>query len=60
MTPAVRLRREGRSATFRRAPMRANLVSSRFVSMKVWTRAGQGGFAGGRSVKWPNQAGDGE
>ena len=50
MTPAVRLRRDGRSATFSRAPMRANLLSSRFVvSIAVppgtETRAGRGGFA---------------
>ena len=37
ITPSVRLRRDGRSATFRRAPMRANLISRKFVSIQRQT-----------------------
>ena len=45
MTPTLRLRRAGQSATFRRAPIRANLVSRRFVSMNVKTQLPLGRFA---------------
>jgi hypothetical protein len=41
MTPTMRLRRVGLSATFSREPMRANFMSSRFVSIEGVTRSGR-------------------